>query len=477
MGGEEGICEVCASPANLRCTGCKTSFYCTPEHQKRDWSHHKSSCRSWSIQDSPTLGRHLVSTRDLDKDDVIISEAPIAFGPGLHSDQRVCVGCGDPRVAVRCPGCAWFACRLSCEGLLDDNRHGVECKLLAKARIIPRCDILLPLRMVILKKRSPKRWEALSALQSHEESRGPGTEAHEEAEAVFQQLEPILQAFSMGRDVISKVCGLIDVNGLETNPPEGSVGIYQTACLLEHQCLANTRHGFILDSKGRPKIVVKALKPIKKGEHLSTTYTHVLWATRARREHLQATKYFSCRCGRCEDPTELGSHLGTLKCPCGAGVILPKDPLDPETEWSCDLCPGLLTSQEVFELTERLGEEVENVMALARKETLSDLYSRLLVLLHPGHQHCIAVGHSLIQLLPSEDPKKIEICRRILETTSILDPHGGRLALYTAVALRELSSCPGEDATAHLTRAIELLRHEPAGSPGDNLKKLIESEL
>lgn len=140
MPGEEGKCVICASPAKLRCSSCKDAFYCSQDHQKEDWKCHKIICRSWVVQESPELGRHLISTRDLAKDDIIITESPIVFGPALHSDQRVCVGCGDARVAVRCPGCAWYACRVSCEGLLDNNRHGIECKLLAKARIIPRCD-------------------------------------------------------------------------------------------------------------------------------------------------------------------------------------------------------------------------------------------------------------------------------------------------------------------------------------------------
>lgn len=107
-------------------------------------------------------------------------------------------------------------------------------------------------------------------------------------------------------------------------------------------------------------------------------YTHALWSTLARREHLLATKYFACRCERCEDPTELGSHLGTLKCLCGSGLVLPNDPLDSETEWSCTTCPGRLTASEVSQLTDRLADDVEAAMGVARKDSLSDLLSRYL---------------------------------------------------------------------------------------------------
>lgn len=101
-----------------------------------------------------------------------------------------------------------------------------------------------------------------------------------------------------------------------------------------------------------------------------------MWATRARRDHLLATKYFACTCSRCSDPNELGSHLSTLKCPCEKGFVTPKEPLNSESEWSCKECPGVLTSQEVDALIDRLGEEVDAAMAAASKDILSDLLFR-----------------------------------------------------------------------------------------------------
>jgi len=270
--------------------------------------------------------------------------------------------------------------------------------------------------MLILWRTKSKRWTSLVNLQSHEESRGPGTEAHNEVLAISQQLGPLLAMAFGCVDVLPKICGLIDVNALETVPPEGSVAIYENASLLEHSCMANTRHSFHIDDKGRPRITIYAITSIKRyrvyififlhfsssniiccfqfllenfmtdlnyqsinifrGEHLSTMYTHALWSTRARREHLLATKYFTCRCKRCSDPTELDTHLGTLKCPCGNGFMLPNDPLNTDTDWSCNTCPGIITSSEIAQLTDRLEEEVTEVMKQANECVLSDLLSR-----------------------------------------------------------------------------------------------------
>lgn len=89
-------------------------------------------------------------------------------------------------------------------------------------------------------------------------------------------------------------------------------GIYATACLLEHSCLPNCTFNFNM-SDGF-KIVVNAGRDIKKGEHLTTSYTHTLWGTYSRRDHLKITKYFKCKCERCSDKTELGTYFSALKC-------------------------------------------------------------------------------------------------------------------------------------------------------------------
>ncbi|XP_034188747.2 SET and MYND domain containing, arthropod-specific, member 5 [Osmia lignaria lignaria] len=476
----EGICPICNGHATLKCSGCKHQFYCNKEHQKQDWPRHKSICQAWVIHEDSELGRHLLASRDLDPGDVILSESPLVWGPALHTDdQRICVGCGKQCMnnSTRCRRCLWPACDPDCPGLFDKNRHNLECPFLVEARVFPRSDVLLVIRMLLLSRKKSKQWAALEKLQSHEDSRGPGTEAYEEAMSISQHIERFLSGIKTDKDMVGKICGLIDVNALETAPPKGCVAIYNTACLLEHSCVANTRHSFVIDDKGRPRIIIKALCFIKKGEHLSTMYTHALWATRARRTHLLETKYFSCRCKRCADPTELGSHLGTLKCPHDNGFILPKTPLDFESEWACDSCPGVLTAAEVMQFTGKLEEDVDEVMFQPRKNTLIDLYSRLTTLLHPGHQQCITVGHSLIQLLPANDPRKAELCKRIIEVTKLLDPYGARVALYTAVALRELSVCPGEDKKGLLEEALSLLQYEPEDSAGNKLRSLIKTEL
>lgn len=44
-GGAQVICAVCnRSDKLLRCSRCKVVFYCTKEHQRRDWKRHREFC-------------------------------------------------------------------------------------------------------------------------------------------------------------------------------------------------------------------------------------------------------------------------------------------------------------------------------------------------------------------------------------------------------------------------------------------------
>ncbi|KAJ8959771.1 hypothetical protein NQ314_006201 [Rhamnusium bicolor] len=115
-------------------------------------------------------------------------------------------------------------------------------------------------------------------------------------------------------DVIHKIYGILDVNATELSEEIDAVILYPTASLLEHSY-----------------------------EHITSIYTHILWGTSARRHHLRKTKYFTCMCKRCQDPTEMGTFVSALRClgtenqPCG-GTQLPINPTAHNCEWSCNKC-------------------------------------------------------------------------------------------------------------------------------------------
>ena len=52
----------------------------TRDHQRADWSHHKSSCAPFALRSSKTRGRHLVATRNIAQGDLIFQEPPLSAG-------------------------------------------------------------------------------------------------------------------------------------------------------------------------------------------------------------------------------------------------------------------------------------------------------------------------------------------------------------------------------------------------------------
>lgn len=67
---------------------------------------------------------------------------------------------------------------------------------------------------------------------------------------------------------------------------------------------------------------------LPEGGEMFVSYTSSIQPTIMRRENLRYSKYFYCDCERCADPTELGTHLSSLKCTkCENGIIMSSAPL------------------------------------------------------------------------------------------------------------------------------------------------------
>lgn len=86
--------------------------------------------------------------------------------------------------------------------------------------------------------------------------------------------------------------------------------------------------------------------------------------THERKEHLMVGKYFVCTCNRCIDPTELGTHLSSLKChSCNKGFIISSNPQKEYSHWQCTSCEKIFlyslvktTSEQARKIIEDIGE-------------------------------------------------------------------------------------------------------------------------
>ncbi|EDW60375.1 SET domain-containing protein SmydA-8 [Drosophila virilis] len=499
-------CAVCDVAASLTCTRCKMVRYCNGEHQKQHWPQHKSCCRPFRVQQDEQLGRYLVATQDIKAKQIIFVEEPLVVGPKWFLTEHEksasivpCVGCYTPcRLGKhQCRNCRWPVCSASC------LHEKLECSVLSlgtaptaksDARALHdyyRHDALLVLKCLLLQRQQPERWQALLEMQSHAEER-LGTELQQEAEQrIVSYLEQrFLQRLKQSKnreccqlsdyepELLHRLCGIIETNYMVIELATGVElsGLFRQACMMEHACQPNCYFQF---DSATQRIAVRAGCDMKRGDHLKITYTNILWGTQMRQHHLRMTKHFSCRCARCEDPTEYGSYVSAMRClgdvskSC-VGVQLPLDPLNEQTQWKCDTCPVLLDAAYVTEVQTHMTEEVDQL--LAGRPTASQvelLLARLSQLLHPNHFHMFNLKHTLIQLYGHEPGleltelsdlqlgRKQRLCEELYNVCQRLDPHSIKLAIYVSVILIEMAHTLEEQARRQPTKAksqLELAR-------------------
>ena len=304
---------------------------------------------------------------------------------------------------------------------------------------------------------------------------------------------------------IHNMTGIIDVNSVDILLAETEIcGVYPTYSMLEHSCTPNTKYRV---SESR-QLIVKAAVNIRQGEHLSTIYTHMLWGTAARRDHLKTTKYFMCTCRRCADPTELGTNFSALRCQkCPLGFLMSAAPLDQLADWICTACNTTITADEANDITLNLGEEVEKVMASSRIEKIEELIERSSsTIVHPNHFHLFVLRHSLLQMLGRETSglneesvkKKEKLCQEFLKTCTAFDPGMCKLSSYAGIALYEYHLAvlararqgPTEQqvdklalkkdldtAKALLQQCIKVLLEEPKEQPEGQLREVAAQNL
>lgn len=155
-------------------------------------------------------------------------------------------------------------------------------------------------------------------------------------------------------------------------------------CLIDHSCLANAAKTFTKNGK----LMVRAALPITKGSKITLNYNKVFSGTLKRNLHLAQTKFGSCRCDRCKDPTELGTYLSGIYCQnCPKqqeGILLPEYPLDKESHWICTKCSDRQPAVVITTQLELFQKDFDSLFGVSvyELETLIRKYKKIL---HPHH--------------------------------------------------------------------------------------------
>ncbi len=153
-----------------------------------------------------------------------------------------------------------------------------------------------------------------------------------------------------------------------------------------------------------------------------------------RRKKLYRSKFFHCNCSRCQDPTELGTYMGALKCPkCTTsperGYLLIDSRHD---DYKCDTCNFVTSSDKADRLVEAVvnAQAKRNVRHPEKLESLlrsheKKLHPRNAVLLNFKNEGLMA-SYARLRTLQSVE-RRLEIMRERKEVCLSVDKGDSRL--------------------------------------------------
>ncbi|XP_017049346.1 SET domain-containing protein SmydA-8 [Drosophila ficusphila] len=465
------------------------------------------------LRQNDTLGRFVVALCNLRAGETVLLEQPIVVLPLMgHRRCSKCFNltqsfCKKCRLLALCGDCSEHDER-NCRRLAEMQLSEEQVDLLQRKE---HTEIQPALKCLLLREHSETRpvYEELIQMDSKTAAR-KGTDIWKNyQEHAFAPLEKsgVLKQLhgETDEELVQGLLGVLDINAFEIRAPEpgGSMrGLYRRAGLFAHSCLPN----LVTAIDDERRIKVYANRFIAAGEILYTCYTNQLLGNEERRQVLKEGKCFDCACPRCQDPTELGTHMSSFicsHCSCTGGYIIRQ----PETGiWLCLLNPEHTLKQEfVSNMLERAKEEIFH----AREDIyrLELLLAKLSRLLHRNHYLMLDLKQNIASILrqilqnithrPNRKvyERKIRLCQEILLVLKVVAPGISRLK---AIALYELANTQAElarklfseqehsanDLLAELGQvevmmreSLRMLLFEPLATPEGQLSRTMLREL
>ena len=171
------------------------------------------------------------------------------------------------------------------------------------------------------------------------------------------------------------------------------------ASKIGHSCVPNATK--VVTKDGR--IIVRATVPITKGTRITLNHVAPVWGTMKRRFHIVQTRFRSCSCERCMDPSELGTFASGIfcrKCPKQEGVLLPENSMDDFSDWICNKCADRKSIEYVINIVEKVGDAWKRLNRFSITECEAFL-RKFALIVHPHHYYladvklvlCTNYGH------------------------------------------------------------------------------------
>ncbi|KAL1494115.1 hypothetical protein ABEB36_009764 [Hypothenemus hampei] len=358
----------------------------------------------------------------------------------------------------------------------------------------------------------PDLFEEILALETHLEKRRDTVIWRRHRISVEDVLKKynLLTEQQIQEEIVQKICGILDINSFEVRPPGDVVSsithpenqclraLYTKGAMMAHNCLANTHisvdDNFIMS--------VYARVDINDQDLITINYTNVLEGTQERHEHLMEGKYFSCKCSRCKDPSELGTEISSLLChKCRRGFLRHTELEVDFKIWQCSECKVCFKNFLIDLAIEEARRRIHDLDPTMGVQALEALYKTLLLTFHPNHYLMLELKQIMINFYSKSPPtkqnlnRKIDLCGSLMSVFSKIEPGISRIRALTMYELQsaivDISNKQFKDkdineeelikelqtAEKILKDSVKFLLYEPKNSPEGRMAQMALNEL
>ena len=292
-----------------------------------------------------------------------------------------------------------------------------------------------PIRMLSVMRNSPDTWEMVDNLMDHLEAR----RKEKKWDFVRDNVLPLIVercGYDVKPEVIERIVGIFRTNSVkwEKRLEDGFRPVGHALCplfsVLCHSCVNNTRY----TQTQAGEMIVRAVVGIKAGEEVTTQYRGPNTGNILRRPDFPTNWMFECECPRCLDPTELGTHASTIRCPACEQPSMTPASSAMESPWVCGECGHGLAMAEVRDIVLRLEFDLDTFSYAASPPEWELLLERFQAGLHDNHYICMKTKRILLQIYGARDGwrlnqltkeqlyRKIALCRNYIDIFSRLEP-------------------------------------------------------
>ena len=104
-----------------------------------------------------------------------------------------------------------------------------------------------------------------------------------------------------------------------------ALGLFPYTSMMNHSCSPNCIHRFLIEEGRPPRLIMRAIANIAKGEELCYSYVNLYQSTKARRSQLESAYSFICECERCtagsSSSTAEGQPKSEVPAPLASGIL------------------------------------------------------------------------------------------------------------------------------------------------------------